>query len=162
MSIPFSRSVRALNIDSYRASLIGIEFAVVLMIVLLGWFFTGKVTIYEMSTDLQYTNGRVVAKFQHNAIQRIYPGQAAILRVETGEEKRLITLPAIVIGVNARDETVEVIPVEDEIPRQTDSQTLTGQVQIEVEYLSPAALIRRSSGMYLQESQFPVSPQRSK
>jgi hypothetical protein len=47
------------------------------------------------------------------------------------------------------EEAFSLPPLED----------LTGQAQVEVEYVTPATLVRRASGNFLNNSQFPVSPQ---
>jgi len=160
VSLPFSRSVRSLGIDSYRASRIGMVLALVIMIVLLAWFFLAKVTLYEVSSDLSFTaDGHVLAYFPKESLKRIQPGQPVILRVYYDTEQTALTLPAMVISTEKDGEQVEIIVNSEEaysLPLQED---LTGQVQVEIEYVTPATLVRRASGSYLNNSQFPVSPQ---
>ena len=71
MSLPFSRSIRSLNIDSYQASRIGMALGILIMIALLLWFFLVKVTIYEFSTDLDYKEtGILTAGFPKENLSR--------------------------------------------------------------------------------------------
>lgn len=160
MSLPFSRSVRSLDIDSYRASRIGMILALVIIIVLLAWFFLAKVTLYEVSSDLTFTeDGRVLAYFPEESLKRIQPGQPVILRVYYDPDQATLTLPAMVISTEKDGEQVEIIVISEDVSSLPLQEDLTGQVQVEIEYVTPATLVRRASGSYLNNSQFPVSPQ---
>ena len=160
MSLPFSRSIRSLNIDSYRVARIGMVLALVIMIALLAWFFLAKVTLYEVSSDLTFTkDGNVLAYFPSESLKRINPGQPVILRVYSDPDQAALTLPGMVINTEEGGEQVEIVVISDDalsLPLQED---LTGQAQVEIEYVTPATLVRRASGSYLNNSQFPVSPQ---
>ena len=46
-----------------------------------------------------------------------------------------------------------------QVPLDTQQGKLSGQVEVEVEYVTPAELVLRTSGKYLNRSQVPVSPQ---
>ena len=52
MSIPFSRSMRSLKVDSYRASLVGILLASAIMLALVVWFFSARITLFEVSNSV--------------------------------------------------------------------------------------------------------------
>lgn len=160
MTLPFSRSVRSLDIDSYRASRIGMILAIVVMILLLLWFFFAKVTLFEISSDISLTeDGHVVANFPNEAIRRIKPGQPAILRAQVGPDQATLTLSAIVIRTDRTSGQAEIVVLSEEGAVIPLLEELSGQVQVEVEYVTPATLVRRASGSYLNNSQFPVSPQ---
>jgi hypothetical protein len=134
--------------------------ALVIMIVLLAWFFFAKVTLYEVSSDLSFTqDGHVLAYFPRESIRRIQPGQPVILRVYYDPDQAALTLPAMVIGTEKDGEQVEIIVMSEDASSLALQEDLTGQVQVEVEYITPATLVRRASGSYLNNSQFPVSPQ---
>lgn len=160
MSLPFSRSIRSLNIDSYQASRIGMALGILIMISLLLWFFLVKVTIYEFSTELNFTEeGLVTASFPKEDLKKIAAGQPAIIQVDLGPNQPDVTLTGIVVGTDSNQGTAELVILSEEITQIPLDQDISGQVQIEVEYVTPAMLVRRASGMYVNNSQFPVSPQ---
>jgi hypothetical protein len=134
--------------------------ALVVLIVLLAWFFLAKVTLYEVSSDLSFTeDGHVLAYFPEESIKRIQPGQPVILRVYADPDQAALTLPGMVINTEKDGEQVEIVVISEDafsLPLQED---LTGQAQVEIEYVTPATLVRRASGSFLNNSQFPVSPQ---
>jgi len=160
VSLPFSRSIRSLDIDSFRAARIGMILAIVIMIALLAWFFFAKVTLYEVSSDLSFReDGLVLAYFPKESLKRIQPGQPVILRVYYEPDQATLTLPAMVINTEKDGEQVEIVVISEDSSLPSLQEDLTGQAQVEVEYVTPATLIRRASGSYLSNSQFPVSPQ---
>ena len=160
MSLPFSRSIRSLNIDSYRVSLIGMALGVIIMASLLLWFFLVKVTIYEFSTEINFTGSNTVtAKFPKDDLKKITSGQPAIIQIDASPNQPSITMTGMVIGTNSSQETAELVILSEEIQQIQLDDEITGQVQIEVEYITPAVLVRRASGMYVNNSQIPVSPQ---
>ena len=156
----FSRSIRSLEVDSYRTAKIGMILAVVVAVALLAWFLLARVTVYEISSDVEYTGeGRLVAHFPSEINKRIQPGQSAVLRINTVPDGKILNLPALVIGTDREAELVEFIILADEEAVSSLDPDLTGQVEVEVEYVTPAALVRRASGSYLNSTEFPVSPQ---
>ncbi len=160
MSLPFSRSIRSLNIDSYQASRIGMALGIIIMISLLLWFFLVKVTIYEFSTDLDFTEtGIVTAGFPKENLKKITAGQPAIIQIDLGPNQPDITLTGMVVGTDSKQETAELVILSEEITQIPLDEEISGQVQVEVEYVTPAVLVRRASGMYVNNSQFPISPQ---
>ena len=160
MSLPFSRSIRSLDIDSYRASRIGMILAIVIMILLFAWFFFVKVTLYEVSSDLTFTeDGYVLAYFPKEALSRIQSGQPVILRLYSDPDQAALTLPGLVISTEKDGEQVQILMISEEAFSLPPPEDLTGQAQVEVEYVTPATLVRRASGSFLNNSQFPVSPQ---
>ena len=134
--------------------------AILIMVFLLAWFFFARVTIYETSNDVAFgEDGRVLVKFPKEALRRIRPGQPAILQASIGPEQQVVSVPALVIGTEPGSNQIELLVITDkevEIPIHED---ISGQVQVEVEYVTPATMLRRATGMYLNNSQIPVSPQ---
>ena len=83
MSLQFSRSLRSLKLDSYRALRVAMILAIINMALLLGWFVFGNVTIYEVSEDITLgDDGVLVGMFPQDAVTRLVPGQAAVLRID--------------------------------------------------------------------------------
>ena len=160
MSLQFSRSLRSLRADSFRASRIGMVLAIVNIFVLIAWFFLAKVTLYEISSSLSLSKeGHVVAEFTDESVARIHAGQSAILRLEAGPDQPSVTLPALVFDVERNGTRVELLIMVPDVPTEGLGEKITGQVQVEVEYVTPAELVLRTSGKYLGGSQMPVSPQ---
>jgi len=134
--------------------------AIVIMAVLLGWFFLAKVTIYEISSELQFQeDGLIVATFPKEVMRRFEPGQPAILRINFSVDDKAVTLSALVTGTTPEQGQVELFVLSEEVVQVPFQEDMTGQVLIEIEYITPANLLRRASGRYLNNSQFPVSPQ---
>lgn len=167
MSIPFSRSMRSLNTDSFRPSLVGLFFAIVLLTAWAAWFFLARVTLYEISQTARVTKeGMVVADFPPEALGRIRPGQPALLRFGGDVGDQAGTIPAIVANVTnqAREGRVrvELFALVDAAFPGPLQEGLTGQVEIEVEHVSPATLVVRASGQFLDTPPISLSPQNSR
>ena len=134
--------------------------AIFLMIGLLAWFFMAKVTIFENSSALRVTeDDRLVASFSSEGMSRVRQGQAAILRVSQGQDQPAITLPAYVYQLEPDSDEAQIVVTEGEVPVNLRSGKLSGRVEVEVEYLTPAQLLLRASGKYLGNNEIPVSPQ---
>lgn len=94
---------------------------------------------------------RVVAEFApHRALGRIRPGQRAQLRLEGFSWVQYGTVPATVarVGSEPRDETVrvELTLADPEAFPVPLSHGLPGTLEVEVERISPAALVLRAAG----------------
>jgi hypothetical protein len=152
--------MRALRLDSFRATRIGLVIAVLIMLALILWFFLARVTLYEVSTTLEAKpEGMILATFPAEARSRLRPGMPAILRLSPGADQPSLTLPAVVWNLSAEGEQVEIMLLSGGEALNQQSGKLSGQVDVEVEYITPAALLLRTSGKYLNRSQLPVSPQ---
>jgi hypothetical protein len=49
--------------------------------------------------------------------------------------------------------------ISTETSTEIGFENLKGQVDVEVEYVTPAEMVFRTSGKYLNQSQIPISPQ---
>ena len=76
-----------------------------------------------------------------------------------GADQPTLTLPAVVFDLLNEGEQVEILVISDGLPPDVKQGKLTGQVDVEVEYITPAELVLRTSGKFLNRSQVPVSPQ---
>jgi hypothetical protein len=134
--------------------------AIVIMILLFTWFFFAKVTLYEVSSDLTFTeDGHVLAYFPKEAHKRIQSGQPVILRVYSDPDQAALTISGLVISSETDGEQVKIIMISEEAFSLPPHEDLTGRAQVEVEYVTPATLVRRASGRFLNNSEIPVSPQ---
>jgi hypothetical protein len=162
MSLQFSRSIRSLRIDSFRASRIGLLLGLLIMSALIAWFFFAKVTLYETSASISFTeNGRLMAVFTPEAIKRIQPGQSAILRLSPGADQSSINASALVYGVETEQNNVELLVMTPGLSAEIPKEKLSGQVEVEVEYITPAKLVLRTSGKVFNnnKNEVPFSPQ---
>ena len=159
MSIPFSRSMRSLKVDSYRASLVGILLASAIMLALVVWFFSARITLFEVSNSVGMSeDGRLMARFPAESMARLRQGQAAVLRVTVGSDQAVVPLPAMVFTIEPGSNDVEIVLTADEIPENLLAQGFKGQVQVEAEYVTPAVLVMRAMGKYLNRPQLQVNP----
>jgi hypothetical protein len=160
VSIQFSRSMRSLRLDSFRATRIGLVFAIIIMLALIVWFFMAKVTLYEVGSSMEWNvDGKLMVTFPKEALSRLRPGMPAILRLPQSTDQPAMTIPAVVFDLPREGEQVEILVLSGAQPLDTQQGKLTGQVEVEVEYVTPAELVLRSSGKFLDRSQVPISPQ---
>jgi len=167
MSIAFSRSMRSLKADSFRPALVGLLVAMALLTAWIAWFFLARITLYETGQIVHTTKGGiVVAEFPSETLGRIQYGQPALLRLDgtIGDQAR--TIPAIVTNVASQSQEgcVEVklfAPVNATAPVPLQDG-LTGQVEIEVEHVSPATFVMRASGQLIDTPPVSLSPQNSR
>jgi hypothetical protein len=133
------------------------------MLALVLWFFLAHVTLYEVSDKLELgKDGRVNVEFSSEAIGRIETGQSAILKIDPGSEQPGQNLPALVVSVDKKGNRVQLLIMVPDLSPQTLGEKINGQAEVEVEHVTPAELVLRSSGKYLGGSQVPVSPQNLK
>ncbi len=125
MSIQFSRSMRSLNLDSYRTSRIAMILATILMLALILWFLLAEVTLYESSSTVSLTeDGRVIAVFSPESLRRIQPGQNGFLRLNTRPDQPLASYPAVVVATNTETNEAEFFVYPGENPPEfNDRQT---------------------------------------
>ena len=167
MSIPFSRSMRSLQADGFRFSLVWLVIAIALLTAWLAWFFLAQITLYETGQFVSITrDGTVVASFSAESLGRIRQGQYALLRFDAAaKEDQAGPIPAIVLNVAPAAQAkgpgrVELYPLPQGASRIPARETLTGRVDVEIEYLSPAALVMRASGQLLDTPPVSLSPQK--
>jgi hypothetical protein len=152
--------MRSLKVDSYRASLVGILLASTIMLALVVWFFSARITLFEVSNAVSMTEeGRLMARFPAESMARLHQGQSAVLRVNVGSDQSVVPLPAMVFTIEPGSNDVEITLTTNEIPENLLAPGFKGQVQVEAEYVTPAVLVMRAMGKYLNRQQIPVTPQ---
>jgi hypothetical protein len=159
LSLQFSRSMRSLRIDSFRASKVGLLLAALIMVLLIIWFFFARVTLYEVSTSLSFNEeGRLLASFSEEALKRLRNGQPAIVRLNATGEQEAVVQEGVVFSVDAQNGTAEILVLAPEFSPASAGEKPAGRVEVEVEYVTPAELVLRSSGQYLMTNQSLLSP----
>ncbi len=161
MAITFSRSMRSLKADGFRALLVWLLLAMMLTVAWGGWFFLARVTLYEIGqTASVVKGGTIVIDFPAKTAERIQAGQTASFRPAGATGSQPLAVSAMVMKVTRLPRQdmarVELLPQEDEMPPEVGT---TGQVEIEVEYVSPATLAVRAAQQFLGASQIPGNTQ---
>lgn len=152
--------MRVLRLDSFRAARVGLLLAALNMAVLVVWFFLARVTLYETSTSIRPgAEGRLSAAFSQDAVRRIRIGQPAWVRLDLSGEGQSVRFPALIYDIPPRSEQVELVVLSPDFPTDLSTEQLKGQIEVEVEYVTPAELVMRTSGRMLNRNQVPVSPQ---
>lgn len=160
MSIHFSRSMRSLNIDSFQASRIGLILGSILVLVLIIWFLFAKVGLYVVSQEVGFNpDGRFMATFSKEEMARVQIGQNALVRIFSTADQPPLVVSGIVFDIPSGSQQAEILVLTQDLPENGISQNTTGQVEVEVERITPLELVLRTSGKYLSGNQLPVSPQ---
>jgi hypothetical protein len=130
------------------------------MLVLVAWFFFAGL-LFEISTSLStMEDGKIVAIFSEQGKERVRGGQAALLRLQPGGDQPELTAPALVSGPDIYGKGgFEIYILDSSIPDELLKGKIKGQVEVEVEHITPAALVLRTSGKYLNKGEIPLSPQ---
>jgi len=164
MPTPFANTLRSLHADRFRASLIGLGVALVLLIVWGSWFFLARMTVFEVSASAVVAReGFVVADFPAAKLEPIRRGQSAWLYPVMDGAKKPVVVPAVVIGIIRSPSTeparVKLYPLSDRDPSEILPEGRNVRVEIEVESVSPAALVLRTSGLSVDTPGVALSPQ---
>jgi hypothetical protein len=127
------------------------------------WFFLAPVTLYETGQIVGATrDGTVVADFPAEAAGRILPGQPALLHLQGALAAEAGALPASVMEVaepTGQDHVrVELYPQWDADLLTAPENGLRGQVEVEVERVSPAYLFLHTAGQFLSDRPVSFSP----
>ena len=160
MAVPFPRSIRSLNADGFRFTLLSLIVAGVLFLLWTGWFFGATVTLHETSASASLLNGDLIeARFDRQQLRRIARGQQARFfpNADADIDKALAEtgVPALVTAVNQTPDgsqtTGEVLLVVTSERRRPPprilAERLEGRVDIAVEQLTPARLTLQAAGL---------------
>jgi hypothetical protein len=187
MANPFSRTIRSLHTDSFYVSIAGLLVALTLAGFWGHWFFTATITLYETSQQVYVTKTEVitsefpqdvpdgiqrirnvrrrviVAMFAPEALGSIRPNQAAFLHLKGKLGKQIGDIPAIVTNVShfpgVVEGQVELLAMIDAGAPNPFEEGGGGEVKIEVEYITPAKLVMRASGLFVEAPPASYSPQ---
>jgi multidrug resistance efflux pump len=132
--IAFSRTLRALDADDFRASKLGLLVAVALLAAWSWWMLAARVRQYESTSNVRIESGVVVAYFPSTI--RIHPGQSAVVTLD-GK-----TSLARVQSVAPDHAELDLVPnPQSPIPASSSSSA-----DIEVSQVSPASVALQSLG----------------
>jgi hypothetical protein len=149
MSTAFAHSLRSLQADRNRFSLVALSLAGLLLLGWLIWFFFAQVTLYETGQIVQTSSdGVVVAHFPLTAQTRLQAGQAVQLQLAGAEPQAVIPATVAEVAQHPTADQIQVVIYADMDSPQVAALRagLTGQASVAVEILSPATLVMRASG----------------
>lgn len=169
MSIAFDQSLQSIQRDHGRLSLTGAMFAVSLLLVWIAWFFLAPIAIYEHGVILKSTrNGSIIAQFTPEVAQQLHLGQAASLNFYPAQDSasqdeaaqaNKETIKALITDIsqatNSDQFQVTLYPEEDVDLDTRLAAGESGEVEVVAEKISPAILVFRVSGQFLETA--PVS-----
>lgn len=133
--IAFSRTLRALDADGFRASKLGLLAALGVLAAWTWWMVAARVPQYQSTGNVRIESGHVLAYFP--SVQRIHPGQRAVVRLDSA------VFPAQVQAVAS--DHIELVLGPN--PQSSIPDSSSASVDIEVARLSPASLALRSLGI---------------
>ncbi len=148
MAIPFARTLRALEADHSRLTLAALIAAIALIGVWAGWFFAARMPVYQMSATADLSAGNeVTAYFSPETANLAQRGQPAFIRLAGNPAD----IPAIVLEVGGGpDGTTRVdLSPRASFPLELQPGNIV-QVEIQVERVSPAVLVLRAAGRFLE------------
>ena len=170
MAISFSHTLRALHADSFRASVIGMIAALVLLSAWLVWFFKAEIPSYRISLKAYITNyetvsavfprdearvretleQQLIAEFLPEESENIRTGQSAVFYPDGEIGKQIASIPAIVRKINRSPKKAEVLlsALSDAGSPVHIPPKATGQVKVIVSSMSPAQLVMRTAGFF--------------
>jgi hypothetical protein len=126
--IAFSRTLRALDADDFRASKLGLLVAVALLAAWTWWMLAARVPQYESTSNVRIESGVVIAYFPSTI--RIHPGQSAVVTLD-GK-----AFPARVKSVAPDHAELDLAPN----PQSPSPASSSSAADIEVSRVSPAAI----------------------
>lgn len=148
--MPFSQTLRSLDADQVRFSIIGLIVLLLLLVAWLVWFLVAPINLYETSRPIRLPlDEAVVVDFPAGSLERIRPGQPAILHLETPDQQPATKLPAEVMDITVGNDSqtqVWLLPDFDD-PFFTNAEAqegLVNRVDIEIDRISPLTLLKQS------------------
>jgi hypothetical protein len=134
--IAFARTLRALDVDDFRASKLGLLAAVILLAAWTWWMFAAQVPQYEPTTNVQIKSGHAIAYFPPDVLAHIHTGQAALVHIDGR------TFPARVQSIAADRAELGLAPN----PQSPIPASSSATADIETTRVSPAAIALQTLG----------------
>jgi hypothetical protein len=168
MSLPFESSIRSLRADREWPALTVLVCAIVLLGLWMAWFLWAPIPRYETGTVVgTKRSGAIVAQFPAVAQTYLKAGQAAFVHqeVQAGSDRAGESEPVMVMLVDRAPldgkigvELASLAKDPAEWGKATNSNSPL-VVDVEVEQLSPAQVVWRSSGQWIDTPLVRLSPQ---
>lgn len=154
--MPFAQTTRSLDADTGTVTLIGVAVFGLLLALILLWAFAARFMVYATSEPTKILLGEtIVAHFPTEEGERLQVGQPALIYLDESTVSGVQTLQGQVFDVMATANGVEaeVVPdiewIDDNDPAILDLfyTPVSGHVDVQVEAISPATLLLRTTGL---------------
>ena len=163
MSTPFSRSIRILDADKFRPSLIVIGLAAAVLVAWLMWFFFARITLVESGKIINLgSSGEIQTEFSGPTTQRIRVGQPGTIQLDGEAGEKLGRVPVVVVRQYPplNDQMrVDLLVLDERYFTVSLDDNSKGNVQVEVERVPPVTLLLRSAGQFVGAPRVSTSPQ---
>ncbi|MEZ4868982.1 MAG: hypothetical protein R3C14_47110 [Caldilineaceae bacterium] len=149
MTTSFARTTHALQAADLRKAGTALVLVSLLIMGWLGWFLLARITIFAISTPVPVAvTEMITAPFIGQAPGQIKWGQTASLKLDGATGETTGPIPALVTEVVEDTERgvtqVTAFVFWDAVAEPPAGASLTGRLEIETEYVSPATLLVRS------------------
>lgn len=163
MALPFDRSIRSLRADSEGTMLAVLVVAVVMLALWTIWFLFAPIPRYATGQVVGMNrSGALIAVFPNQT--RLQPGQFARVHRTDGMAETDLSAPAMVMLIERTGDgaqwAAEIAALSDVwFSRQDVDAAAPLLVDVEVEQVSPAQLVLRASGQWIDAPSVRLSPQ---
>lgn len=159
MAAPFGQTIRSLEADQGYGARVALALFGLLLAVWLVWLFAASFAAWLISeTDQIQLSDIITVTFAGEGIDKLQPGQPALLVLDAPPLAEKLQLPAQVVGVTISNgkALVDIRPDYSRLEAQDEvgpeilaafARPTPGHVQVEVERLSPAILVLRAAGL---------------
>ena len=141
MSLPFARSLRSLESDSYQAAMIGLLIVSPLFLGWLIWFFMGEVALHQASPHMTPIDDGLIAVTFTDGLPPLEAGIEARIRLEGLEGSPDQTFLGHVHRFVAQTDGSMVAHISLDDRQSADTDILVGEAAIEIDSVSPAEFL---------------------
>jgi hypothetical protein len=159
---PFFRSMRSLEADSFRPSVVGLILALVVLFAWGTWFVAARITLYE-TAQASYVSEKGEVRVQFPSVKQslFKVGQYGWLHVADPDSDNTIDLPAVVMNIRnpSGQEMIELeLFVLDDPNMPILTTGMPAQVEIATGNLSPAELVLQASRQSNTSANLSIDP----
>ncbi|MEM7127803.1 MAG: hypothetical protein AAF702_15835 [Chloroflexota bacterium] len=145
----FPRASRVQTTDSFRSSTVSLLVVILLLTAWLVWFFGGTIRLHGLGTIRGLAHdSQIVAELPIEVLMQVQRGQSARLYLDSPIAPEQEVIPAVVTSLDyapsSQTGRITLVPLRA-VPAFDPTVDLTGEVQVDLEEISPAKLIMRSS-----------------
>ncbi|MCI0489277.1 MAG: HlyD family efflux transporter periplasmic adaptor subunit [Blastocatellia bacterium] len=139
MPIPFSRSTRSLDADSYRRSTLGTTIVLLVLGTWATWMFTARVALYEITSEARLEVEAAVYPIEAAVSGRVIATYLAIGKeVQAGDV--LVELDSEAERLELSEEETRLATLAAQLAALRDRDNVEKQAQIETQQVAPVAL----------------------
>ena len=139
MPIPFSRSTRSLDADSYRRSTLGIALLIIVLGIWAAWMFTARVALYEITNEARLEVNSAVYPVEATVSGRVIITHLAIGK-EVQEGDVLVELDSESERLELSEEESRLATLVAQLAALRDRNSAEKQAQVETQQVAPIAI----------------------